>query len=91
MQFEWDEAKAASNLEKQVVSFQEAMTVFGDPLALTGDDPYHSIEEKRFLTIGESRQGTLLIVSYTQRGNKIRIIGAREVTRRERREYEQDT
>ena len=91
MEFEWDKTKAVRNFDKHGVSFYEATTIFGDPLALTADDPDHSFEEQRFLTIGESGPGELLIVSYTQRGNKIRIISAREATRRERREYEQNT
>ncbi len=88
MRFEWDEVKAARNLAKHGVSFQEAATVFGDPLSDTFDDPDHSIEERRFLIIGTSWQGKMLIVSHTDEGEIIRIITAREPTRGEREFYE---
>lgn len=89
MRFEWSEEKAAANLGKHGVSFEEAMTAFGDPLSDTFDDPDHSAEERRFLIIGTSRQGRLLIVSHTDDGEVVRIISAREPTRREREFYEQ--
>jgi len=88
MIFEWDEAKAATNLRKHKVSFEEASTVFADDLALTGRDPDHSVEEHRFITFGLSDKNRLLVVSHTDRGSKIRIISARPATRSERKLYE---
>ncbi len=88
MEVEWDEDKAASNERKHGVSFTEAQTVFGDPLSLTGYDPDHSEEEDRYITMGTSVENRLLVVSHTDRGDKIRIISAREATRKERRDYE---
>ena len=90
MKFEWDPNKATSNLAKHNVSFHEASTVFGDPLALTFSDPDHSDDETRYITIGESIQSRLLIISHTDLGQRIRIISARKVTRRERKIYEND-
>jgi uncharacterized protein len=89
MQFEWDDNKAASNLSKHEVSFEEAKTVFDDPLYVDFYDPDHSEDEERYLIVGESNRGRLLIVSYTERGNSIRLISAREVTRTEREAYEE--
>jgi uncharacterized protein len=89
MQFEWDKEKAASNLTKHRVSFEEAKTVFDDPLYVDFYDPDHSEDEERYLIVGESNQGRLLIVSYTERGNSIRLISAREVTPTERVAYEE--
>lgn len=89
MIFEWDPEKAKSNLAKHGVSFQEASTVFGDPLSDTFDDPDHSIEEKRFIILGQSTASRLLFVSHTDDGNVVRIISAREATRGERNEYEE--
>ena len=88
MDFEWDEAKAQTNERKHGVTFTEAETVFGDPLAITGSDPLHADDEDRFLTMGRSVPGRLLVVSHTDRGDVIRIISARGVTRRERKDYE---
>jgi uncharacterized DUF497 family protein len=88
VEVEWDEDKAASNERKHGVSFTEAQTVFGDPLSLTGYDPDHSEEEDRYITMGTSVENRLLVVSHTDRGDKIRIISAREATRKERRDYE---
>jgi len=88
MEFEWDANKAASNAEKHGVSFTEAMTVFGDPLELTIPDPYHSQRELRYLSIGLSAAGRLLVVAYTEREGRTRIVSAREVTRKERKQYE---
>ncbi|MGZ8218194.1 BrnT family toxin [Methylomagnum sp.] len=88
MRFEWDAAKAKSNLRKHGVDFGEAMTVFGDPLERTVADPKHSDEEQRFLSLGMSSLGRLLVVSYTERSGKIRIISAREASSAERRNYE---
>ena len=88
MEFEWDDDKAEANERKHGVTFAEAMTVFADPLSLTGYDPGHSDGEDRYITMGESADGRLLIVSHTDRGGAIRIISAREATRRERKDYE---
>lgn len=89
MKFEWDENKAATNLSKHRVSFNEAKTVFDDPLYVDFYDPDHSYDEQRYIIVGQSQKGRLLIVSYTERVNAIRLISAREVTRRERETYEQ--
>lgn len=89
MEFEWDESKAAVNLSKHGVAFEEAKTVFNDPLYIDFYDPDHSYDEHRYLIIGESRQRRLLLVSYTERGNVIRLISAREATRTERKVYEE--
>ena len=88
MQFEWDPAKAASNEANHGVSFKEAATVFGDPLSMLFDDPDHSTDEDRALIVGMSERGRLLIVSYTERGETVRLISARETTRSEREYYE---
>ena len=89
MEFEWNPDKAALNLEKHGVSFQEAATVFSDPLSMTFPDPDHSIGESRYVIIGLSRFGQLLVVAHTDRETKVRIINARKATRQERRFYEQ--
>jgi uncharacterized protein len=89
MDFEWDADKASSNVDKHGVEFAEAVTVFADPLELTIADPDHSRDEQRFLSLGMSVAGRLLVVSYTERDARIRIISAREATPRERRNYEQ--
>lgn len=89
MGYEWDQEKAASNLEKHEVSFEEAATVFDDPLYIDFYDPDHSIEEHRYLIMGQSSAGRLLIVSYTERDDVIRLISARETTSSERRAYEE--
>ncbi len=88
MQFEWDERKAAQNEQKHGVSFLEAATVFGDPLAITYQDPDHSIGEARYLTFGLSRFGYLIVVSHTDRPSVVRIISARKMTKNERNIYE---
>jgi len=88
MELEWDEEKNAVNVQKHGVSFEEAATVFGDPLSDTYDDPDHSAEENRFITIGNSEKGRLLFVAHTDRADCVRIISARELTRQERRGYE---
>ena len=90
MEFEWDPNKAASNFAKHNVSFHEASTVFSDTLALTFSDPDHSHDESRYITIGESMQRRLIIISHTDRWQRIRIISARKATRRERKIYEND-
>ena len=89
MQFEWDSAKARANLSKHGVSFDEAKTLFDDPLYVDFYDPDHSDGEYRYIIIGRSRQGRLLIVSYTERNDTIRIISSREVTPTEREAYEE--
>ena len=87
MEFEWDEGKAKGNLIKHGVSFDEAKTVFDDLLYVDFYDPSHSEDEDRYLAIGESSRGRLLIISYTERGNKNRLISARETTKTERETY----
>ncbi len=88
MEFEWDEAKAAANLAKHGVSFEEAKTIFDDRLYVDFYDPKHSLNEHRYIIIGQSNQRRVLIVSYTERNDVIRLINARELTRGERRDYE---
>jgi uncharacterized protein len=90
MDFEWDAEKAATNVRKHGVPFDEAATIFGDPLSLTYHDPDHSWEEERYITVGTSHAGRLLVVSQTDRGENVRIISARIATRRERRKYEEE-
>jgi len=89
MQFEWNNEKAVSNLAKYGVSFEEAKTVFDDSLYIDLSDPDHSEDEERYLIVGQSNQGRLLIVSYTERRDSVRLISAREVTRTERGAYEE--
>ena len=89
MDFDWDPNKAATNLRKHGISFQEAATVFGDMLSTAFPDSDHSIAESRFVTIGMSQQDRLLVIGHTDRGDTIRIINARTATRRERRFYEE--
>jgi uncharacterized DUF497 family protein len=89
--FEWDPSKAVRNVAKHKVSFDEAATVFGDPLSLTYGDPDHSDDEDRWITIGSSVRGRVLIVSHTNRGDRIRIISARKATPRERKAYEEES
>jgi uncharacterized DUF497 family protein len=91
MDFEWDAEKAAANLKKHGVSFGEATTVFGDDLSLTFADPDHSDDEQRFITMGQSDFGRVLVIAHTDRVDKIRIISAREATRAERKTYEEET
>jgi uncharacterized DUF497 family protein len=86
--FEWDARKARSNLAKHGVGFEEASTVFGDPLSLTIPDPEHSKIEDRFVTMGSAFTGKLLVVVHTDRRDNIRIISARRASRRERKSYE---
>ena len=89
MEFEWNPEKATGNLAKHGVTFAEAATVFGDPLAVTYFDPDHSDDEDRFVTFGESSTGRLLLVSHADRENRMRIMNARLATRRERKNYEE--
>ena len=88
MEIEWDKNKAEANLRKHQVSFEEAETVFDDPLALTVNDESHSFDEKRFITVGESKIGRLILVSHTIGKENVRIISARKPTRGEREDYE---
>ncbi|MDA8434275.1 MAG: BrnT family toxin [Nitrospiraceae bacterium] len=88
MKFEWDPEKSEANLKKHGISFHDAATIFGDPLALTFNDPDHSIGEHRLLTFGYSRMGQLLVVVHTERRGTTRIISARRATRQERKIYE---
>ena len=88
MEFEWDADKAVSNLSKHGISFAEAMTVLSDALEVMIPDPAHSDAELRFVSIGLSEAGRLLVVAYTERDQRLRIISARQATPRERRQYE---
>jgi uncharacterized DUF497 family protein len=89
LRFEWDPRKAATNRAKHGVSFEEASSVFGDPLGLIVDDPRHSHGEKRNVLLGLSERHRLLAVMFTERKEMIRVISARKVTRRERKYYEE--
>ena len=89
MRFEWNARKATANLPKHGVSFDEAASVFYDPLSATGDDPDHSQDERRFVTFGMSSSGRLLVVAHAQHDDTIRIITARQATRAERKLYEE--
>ncbi len=89
MNFEWDPKKATSNVKKHGVTFQEAATIFGDPLAITFDDPDHSLRENQYITFGLSLQKRLIVVSHTERGDRTRIINARLMNREERKIYEE--
>ena len=88
MEFEWHPEKARTNFTKHGISFDEAATVFGDPLAVTIDDPDHSLEEQRLLTTGLSQRQRLMIVAHTERDGRVRIFSARDVTPAERDQYE---
>ena len=89
MQFDWDPLKAATNVKRRRINFNEAAGVLEDPLSTTYPDEAHSEEEARFLTIGASHRGRVLVVAHTERNDTIRIISARRATRREREFYEQ--
>jgi uncharacterized DUF497 family protein len=89
LEFEWNSGKARRNLKDHGVSFVDATTVFRDTLSITVADPDHSDSENRFVDIGMSHRGELLVVSYTERKDKIRIISARRATRPERKNYEE--
>jgi uncharacterized DUF497 family protein len=84
----WDKNKAEANLRKHQISFEEAESVFGDPLAITLNDELHSFDEKRFVTVGESKIGRLILVCHTIGEENVRIISARKPTRGERNDYE---
>jgi len=88
MRFEWDKEKAKKNSKKHRVSFEEAVSVFYDPLNATFNDPDHSVGEQRFITIGFSSQRRLLVVSYAERGEVLRIVSARVATAHERKKHE---
>jgi len=90
LSFEWDEKKATSNLRKHGVSFEEAQSVFYDPRSLTVDHPDYAKAELRFIDIGASNQNRVLVVVYTERENRIRIISVRKATKNERKQYEKD-
>ena len=89
LEFEWSPEKAAANYRKHKVSFEEAVTAFGDPLAAIFWDEEHSDAEQRELLVGHSYDGRLLLVYFTERGGRIRLISTRLATRRERRDYEE--
>jgi len=89
MEFEWDENKAEANLSKHKVSFDEAQTVFDDPLYVDFYDPNHSDDEERYIIVGQSVNQRLLVVSYTERENVTRLISAREATKGEKTAYEE--
>jgi uncharacterized protein len=91
LRFEWDQRKADQNLKKHGVTFQEAASVFADALSITISDPDHSISEARFLDLGLSHRNRLLVISYTERGEIIRIISARRASRSEHEYYENKT
>jgi len=91
MEFEWSPRKATANLRKHKVSFKEAVSVFGDPLAAVYQDPDHSVSERRFLIVGTSTSGRLLNVAFADRNALIRIISARKVTNAERKAYEEES
>lgn len=88
MKFEWDAAKSVDNLSKHGVSFEDASTVFGDPLAMTAPDPDHSAGEPRFITMGVLTSGRLIVVCHADENDTIRIISAREASTHERKRYE---
>ena len=89
MKFGWDTRKAERNFKKHKIAFTEAVTVFADTLGITIYDPDHSKDEERYITIGHSHQGRILIVAHTDRGGRIRIISARALTKTEREAYEE--
>jgi uncharacterized protein len=91
VEFEWDSRKATNNLRKHGVTFDEAATVFDDSLSFTYDDELHSHTERRYATLGMSIQARVLVIAHTMRGDKVRIISAREGTSREKRWYEEET
>jgi uncharacterized DUF497 family protein len=90
VRFEWDSDKAASNLTRHGVDFEEAKSVFADSLFVTFSDPDHSDGEARYLIIGQSQNGRILVVSFTERKKLTRLISARKATRREIKDYEED-
>lgn len=91
LQFEWDAEKAKANVEKHGVPFEEALTVFGDPLARLFDDPDHSADERREIIVGCSAKARLLFVGFTERLGRVRLIHARQATKAERKRHEENT
>jgi hypothetical protein len=89
LSFQWDEDKARENLSKHKIAFEEGKTIFNDPLLWTFPDPEHSETEQRYLSIGYSARGRVLVVSHTERAGDIRIISCRKATVTERRAYEE--
>ena len=89
IEFEWDEKKAQLNFEKHKVSFEESITIFNDPLVATMSDPDHSYDEQRYITLGQSVKGRILIISYAERQSRTRIISCRKATSREQKAYEE--
>jgi len=89
MKIEWDHTKAIKNLKKHKVPFDEAATALGDPMAVTGSDPDHSVCEDRYITFGFSNNGRLLVVSHTEKEDTIRIISARKANKGEQKLYEE--
>ena len=87
--FEWNSTKAKTNVQKHTVSFEEAATVFGDENSITIDDIYHSLNEKREVTIGKSANSRVLVVVHTNRGKYLRIISARKASKKEKKQYEE--
>ena len=87
--FEWDEEKAETNAKKHKVSFEEATTVFIDPFSVSIPDPDHSVDEQRYIGLGSSEKGRILVVVYTERGSNVRIISCRKATSSERKLYEE--
>lgn len=88
MRFEWNRKKAATNFKKHKISFDEAVTVFYDPVSATFNDPDHSLGEERFLTVGYSFRERLLVISYTENEAVVRVISARRATAKERKRHE---
>jgi hypothetical protein len=89
LRFEWDKSKAKRNIAKHKISFEEASTVFGDPFSITIENPIHSYAEERFITMGSSFRGKIIVVIHCDKGDTIRIISARAATRREGKTYEE--
>lgn len=90
MEFDWDPAKARANDRKHGITFNEAATVFADPLSITITDPDHSLDEQRFIIVGTSEQGNVLVVAHATDRDHIRLVSARKLTRAERRAYEEE-
>ena len=89
LNFEWDEEKAEANVKKHRVSFDKATTVFIDPFSVIIPDPDHSVDEQRYIGLGSSDKGRILVVVYTERGSNVRIISCRKATSSERKLYEE--
>ncbi len=89
LEFQWDPVKAAANLSKHGVAFEDAATAFADPLSITIPDPLHSQDETRLVLVARAHSGHLLVVVHVDRGQAIRLISARSATRKERKTYEE--